>query len=276
MAEVTTELIKKVRQLTGAGMSDVKKALVAAAGDVEKAVETLRLKGAKDVGKRSQRTAANGLVAAHLDAPAHVLLELNCETDFVAKTETFQQLAADFAAHAARSDPADVTALLDSTFGTGTVASALQDASAAIGEKLELRRFVRFAGEHVSSYLHKTSPDLPPAIGVLVELTGEAPEAGKSIAQHVAAFAPRYRSREDVPADTVEAERRLAEQMARDEGKPDPAIPRIVEGRLSGFYRDFVLVDQASAQDPKKSVRQVLADAGVDVVRFARLRVGEA
>ena len=276
MAEVTTELIKKVRQLTGAGMSDVKKALVAAAGDVEKAVETLRLKGAKDVGKRSQRTAANGLIAVHLGAPANVLLELNCETDFVAKTETFQELAADFAAHVARSDPADVAALLDSAFGTGTVASALQDASAAIGEKLELRRFVRFAGEHVSSYMHKTSPDLPPAIGVLVELTGDAPDAGKSIAQHVAAFAPRFRAREDVPADTVEAERRLAEQMARDEGKPEQAIPRIVEGRLTGFYRDFVLLDQASAQDPKKSVRQVLADAGVDVVRFARLRVGEA
>ncbi len=276
MAEVTTELIKKVRQLTGAGMSDVKKALVAAAGDVEKAVETLRLKGAKDVGKRSQRTAANGLIAVHLGAPANLLLELNCETDFVAKTDTFQQLAADFAAHAARTDPADVAALLDSAFGTGTVASALQDASAAIGEKLELRRFVRFAGEHVSSDLHKTSPDLPPAIGVLVELTGDAPDAGKSIAQHVAAFAPRFRAREDVPADTVEAERRLAEQMARDEGKPEQAIPRIVEGRLAGFYRDFVLVDQASAQDPKKSVRQVLADAGVDVVRFARLRVGEA
>ena len=276
MAEVTTELIKKVRQLTGAGMSDVKKALVAAAGDVEKAVETLRLKGAKDVGKRSQRTAANGLIAVHLGAPANVLLELNCETDFVAKTETFQELAADYAAHTARSDPADVAALLDSTFGTGTVASALQDASAAIGEKLELRRFVRFAGEYVSSYMHKTSPDLPPAIGVLVELSGDAPDAGKSIAQHVAAFAPRFRAREDVPADTVEAERRLAEQMARDEGKPEEAIPRIVEGRLSGFYRDFVLLDQASAQDPKKSVHQVLADAGVDVVRFARLRVGEA
>ncbi|MGZ4617680.1 MAG: translation elongation factor Ts [Frankiaceae bacterium] len=276
MAEVTTELIKKVRQLTGAGMSDVKKALVAAAGDVEKAVETLRLKGAKDVGKRSQRTAANGLIAVHLGAPANVLLELNCETDFVAKTETFQELAADFAAHAARSDSDDVAALLDSAFGTGTVASALQDASAAIGEKLELRRFVRFAGEHVSSYMHKTSPDLPPAIGVLVELTGDAPDAGKSIAQHVAAFAPRFRAREDVPADTVEAERRLAEQMARDEGKPEQAIPRIVEGRLTGFYRDFVLLDQASAQDPKKSVRQVLADAGIDIVRFARLRVGEA
>lgn len=276
MAEVTTELIKKVRQLTGAGMSAVKKALVDASGDVDKAVETLRLKGAKDVGKRAQRTAANGLIAAHLDEPANVLLELNCETDFVAKTETFQQLAADFAAHAASGDPADVAALLDSAFGGGTVASALQDAGAALGEKLDLRRFVRFAGEHVSSYLHKTSPDLPPAIGVLVELSGEASVAGKSIAQHVAAFAPRFRAREDVPSETVDAERRLAEQMARDEGKPEQAIPRVVEGRLGGFYRDFVLLDQASAQDPKKTVRQVLADAGVDVVRFARLRVGEA
>ena len=232
MAEVTAELIKKVRQLTGAGMSAVKKALVDASGDVDKAVETLRLKGAKDVGKRAQRTAANGLIAAHLGEPANVLLELNCETDFVAKTETFQQLAADFAAHAASGDPADVAALLDTAFGGGTVASALQDAGAALGEKLELRRFVRFSGEHVSSYLHKTSPDLPPAIGVLVELSGEAPVAGKSIAQHVAAFAPRFRAREDVPAETVEAERRLAEQMARDEGKPEQAIPRVVEGRL--------------------------------------------
>jgi elongation factor Ts len=273
---ISAVMVKMLRDKTGAGMLDCKGALEETNGNIDEAEKILRKKGLAAAAKKAGRVAAEGLVGYKVEGGKAALVELNCETDFVAKTETFQQLAADFAAHAASGDPADVAALLDSAFGGGTVASALLDAGAALGEKLDLRRFVRFAGEHVSSYLHKTSPDLPPAIGVLVELSGEASVAGKSIAQHVAAFAPRFRAREDVLSETVDAERRLAEQMARDEGKPEQAIPRVVEGRLGGFYRDFVLLDQASAQDPKKTVRQVLADAGVDVVRFARLRVGEA
>ncbi len=276
VADITAALIRQVRELTGAGMSDVKKALVDAEGIVDKAVEALRLKGSASALKRGTRTASNGLVAAHLDGPVKVLLELNCETDFVAKSETFQSLATDLADHVATHEVADAAALLDEPFGDGTVKEALESANAALGEKIEVGRLARFTGANVSSYLHRTAKDLPPTIGVLVETDGAEPHFGKEVAQHVAAFPVSYLTREEVPAATVEAERSLAEQLAKQEGKPEAALTKIVEGRLTGFYKEVVLLDQAFVKDNKKTVAAAAKDAGVTVTRFAKIKVGSA
>jgi elongation factor Ts len=284
MANYTTADVKRLRELTAAGMMDCKKALEETDGDFDKAVEYLRIKGLKGVAKREGRSASNGLVTAHIaaDNSTGTLLELNCETDFVAKGERFQQVAAELLAHAAATGPAEVPALLASEFTTTgkTVQEFVDDANATLGEKIELRRFAAFEGGYVAAYLHKTSPDLPAQVGVLVQLDkGSAglealAETAKDVAQHIAAFAPNYLSRADVPAEVVENERRLAEETSREEGKPEAALPKIVEGRVNGFFKDNVVLEQAFAKDPKKTVQKVLDEAGVTLQAFARFRVG--
>lgn len=276
MANYTTADVKRLRELTAAGMMDCKNALEETAGDFDKAVELLRIKGAKDVGKRAERTTANGLVAAATGGADGVLVELRCETDFVAKGERFRELGATLVTAFAGSAADDADGLLGVDVEGRTVAALVEEAGAALGEKLELGRLAKFTGPHTVSYLHKTSPDLPPQLGVLVQLSGEAGQAGREVAQHIAAFAPRYRTRDDVPADVVENERRIAEATAREEGKPEGALPKIIEGRITGFYKDTVLAEQPFAKDNKKSVKQVLDAAGVQVVRFARFRIGQA
>jgi elongation factor Ts len=276
MSNFTAADVKKLRDLTGAGMMDCKKALEEAEGDFDKAVEILRIKGAKDVGKRAGRTAANGLVAHSGKA----LLELNCETDFVAKTADFVALAQQLVQHVEATSPADVSALLASTLADGrSVADVLQDQSAKIGEKLVLNRIATLDGP-IAVYLHRKAADLPPQVGVMVEYEGKSDEAAESdargIAMQIAAMRPRYVTREEVPAEVVESERRIAEQTAREEGKPEAAVPKIVEGRVNAFFKDFVLVEQASVTDQKKSVKQVLAEAGITVTRFVRFEVGQA
>ena len=270
MANPTAADVKRLRELTGAGMMDCKKALEESAGDIEKATELLRIKGAKDVGKRAQRTTANGLVAAD----GGVMIELNCETDFVAKNADFQQLAGKLVATALRCDAGDVHQLSAAELDGRTVADAVAELSARIGEKLELRRVVRFDG-NVATYLHRRASDLPPAVGVLVEYTGDDEEAARGAAMQVAAMRPRYVTRDEVPQDVVTAERRIAEATAREEGKPEQALPKIVEGRLNGFFKDSVLLEQSSVQDSKKTVQAMLAAAGVTVTRFARFEVGQ-
>jgi elongation factor Ts len=278
MANFTAADVKRLRELTGSGMMDCKNALVESEGDFDKAVEILRLKGAKDVGKRAERTAANGLVAEHFNGTGDgAILELNCETDFVAKNAGFIELADRIVRFAAESDAADVPALLGLEIEPGkTVQALIEENSAKIGEKLELRRFAHFKGAYVTSYLHKSDPSLPPTTGVLVELDAENPEIGKDIAQQIAAMAPKYLTRDDVPAEAIEKERALAEQITRDEGKPEKAIPKIVEGRVNAYFRDFVLVEQAFVKDNKKTIAKVLGEAGVTVKRFARFKVGQA
>jgi elongation factor Ts len=276
MATFTAADVKKLRDLTGSGMMDCKKALTEAEGDFDKAVEILRIKGAKDVGKRAGRTAANGLIAHSGKA----LLELNCETDFVAKNADFIALAQQLVEHGEQSGVADAEALLASTLADGrTVAETIQEQSAKIGEKLVLNRFARLDGR-VAVYLHRKSQDLPPAVGVLVEYTGKDDEAAESdaraAAMQIAAMRPKYLTRDEVPAETVESERRVAEQTAREEGKPEAALPKIIEGRVNAFFKDFVLLEQASVADNKKSVKQVLAEAGIEVTRFIRFEVGQA
>lgn len=278
MANFTAADVKRLRELTGSGMMDCKNALVEAEGDFDKAVEILRLKGAKDVGKRAERTAGNGLVAEHFNGTGDgAILELNCETDFVAKNEGFIELANRLVEFAAGGEAADAPALLALEIEPGkTVQALIEENSAKIGEKLELRRFAHFKGAYVASYLHKSDPQLPPTTGVLVELDTENPVIAKDIAQQIAAMAPKYLVRDEVPADAIEKERALAEQITRDEGKPEKAIPKIVEGRVNAYFRDFVLVEQAFVKDSKKTIAKVLDEAGVTVKRFARFKVGQA
>jgi elongation factor Ts len=277
MANFTAADVKRLRELTGSGMMACKNALTEAEGDFDKAVELLRLKGAKDVGKRAQRTAGNGLVVTHFAGSTDgVLLELNCETDFVAKNEQFIELANRIAEFAGRSDAADVPGLLGAEIEPGTTVQALiEETSAKLGEKLELRRYAHFKGAYVASYLHKSDPQLPPTTGVLVELEAENAEIAKDLAQQIAAMAPRYLTRDEIPADVIEKERALAEQITRDEGKPEKAIPKIVEGRVNAYFKDFVLVEQAFVKDNKKTIAKVLQEAGATVTRFARFKVGQ-
>jgi elongation factor Ts len=262
--------VKRLRELTGAGMLDCKNALTETDGDFDKAVEALRIKGAKDVGKRAERATAEGLVAAKGGA----LIELNSETDFVAKNAEFQKLADEIVAAAAKSKAADVDALKAAPAGDTTVEQAIAELSAKIGEKLELRR-VAFLDGTVETYLHKRSADLPPAVGVLVEYTGDDAAAAHAVALQIAALKARYLTRDDVPDDVVASERRIAEETSRAEGKPEQALPKIVEGRLNGFFKDVVLLEQPSVSDSKKTVKALLDEAGVTVTRFVRFEVGQ-
>ncbi|MFC3999549.1 translation elongation factor Ts [Nocardiopsis sediminis] len=278
MANYTAADVKKLRDLTGAGMMACKKALEENDGDFDKAVEFLRVKGAKDVGKRAERTTANGLVVLKQDSDsAAVLVEINCETDFVAKNDKFQQLAGEIADFVAASDATDVETLLASEYAGGkSVQQVIEENSAVIGEKLELRRFAKFEGAFVASYMHKSDPDLPPTMGVLVELDKADAEVGKDLAQQIAALAPKYVSKDDVPADIVENERRIAEATAREEGKPEQALPKIIEGRVNGFFKDATLLGQPFVKENKKTVQKIVDEAGVTVRRFVRFKVGQA
>ncbi|MGI8416076.1 MAG: translation elongation factor Ts [Nakamurella sp.] len=272
MANYTTADVKKLRELTGAGFMDCKKALDETDGDFDKAVELLRIKGAKDISKRAQRTTAEGMVATKGNA----LIELDCETDFVAKNEEFSALAAKVAEAAAGDVEGTVEAVLAASVTTGeTVQDAINVLSAKIGEKLVLNRVVKYDAP-TAVYLHKRSADLPPSIGVLVAYTGENAEAARQAALQIASLKARYVSRDAIPADVVESERRIAEATAREEGKPEAALPKIVEGRVNGFYKDAVLVEQPSVLDSKKTVGGLLEEAGVTVTGFARFEVGTA
>jgi elongation factor Ts len=278
MANFSAADVKRLREQTGAGMMDCKNALAEAEGDFEQAVEILRLKGVKDAGKRAARTAGNGLITAELDGTAEgVMVELNCETDFVAKNEQFQELAAKIAKAALAGKVDDRLALLTTEAEGGkTVEQLIEEASASIKEKLELGRYARFEGGYVASYLHRSDRDLPPTLGVLVQLDKPSEDVAKDLAQQIAAMRPQYVTREEVPADVTEKERRIAEQITREEGKPEQAIPRIVEGRLGAFFKDVVLVEQAFVKEPKQTVAQILKGAGVTVRGFARFQVGQA
>jgi elongation factor Ts len=275
MANYTAADVKKLRDLTGAGMMDCKKALDESDGDFDKAVEFLRIKGAKDVGKRAGRTAANGIVAHSGTA----LLELNCETDFVAKTPDFVALGQQLVELGAANKVADAAALSTATLPDGrTVADAIQDFSAKIGEKIVVNRYAELDGT-VAIYLHRKAQDLPPQVGVLVEYSGKSDEAAdadaRGIAMQIAAMRPKFLTRADVPAETVESERRIAEETAREEGKPEQALPKIIEGRVNSFFKDFVLLEQPSVTDNKKTVAQIAKEAGIEITRFVRFEVGQ-
>ena len=270
MANITAADVKRLRDLTSAGMMDSKKALEEADGDFDKAAEILRIKGGQKAAKRgAERTASNGLVATSGGA----LVELNCETDFVAKSDEFVAVAQQIAEAAAEAKPADVEALKAVSLGDSTVGEVVEGLAVKIGEKIELGRVAVFEGP-VVTYMHRRASDLPPAVGVLVEYEGASEDAARGAAMQVAAMRPQYVSRDEVPADIVAKEREIAEATAREEGKPEGALPKIVEGRLNGFFKDVALLDQPSVQESKKSVKAVLDEAGVTIKRFARFEVG--
>jgi elongation factor Ts len=271
MANYSAADVKRLRELTGAGMLACKNALADSDGDFDKAVEALRIKGAKDVGKRAERATAEGLVAGKNG----VLIELNSETDFVAKNAEFQALADQVIQAALDAKASDVDAVKAAKIGDKTVEEAIADLSAKIGEKLELRRAQYFDGQ-IETYLHKRAADLPPAVGVLVEFEGSDKGAAHAVALQIAALKAKYLTRDDVPEDLVANERHIAEETAKAEGKPEAALPKIVEGRVTGFFKDVVLLEQPSVADSKKSVKALLDEAGVTVTRFVRFEVGQA
>jgi elongation factor Ts len=278
MANYTAADIKALRERTGAGMMDVKKALDEANGDAEKAIEIIRVKGLKGATKREGRSTAEGLVAAKvIDGTVGVMVEVNCETDFVAKNEKFIALADKVLDVAVTSGAADLEALLATDVEGKTLADVVVEEGAVLGEKVVVRRMARIEGATVDAYLHKTSKDLPAQVGVLMAVDGSG-EAAQTVAHdvavHTAAMSPSVLSRVDVPEETVANERRIADETARAEGKPEAALAKIVEGRLTGFFKEIVLVDQAFAKDAKKTVGKVLEEAGVKATAFARFRVG--
>lgn len=274
MANFTIADIKALREQLGTGMVDTKKALEEADGDVEKAVEILRLKGAKGNAKRADRSTSEGLVVARELNGKVTLLELACETDFVAKNDRFVALADKVVEAAAAAGADSAEDALAAPAGDQTVGELISDEAAIIGEKVELRRVRTLEGDAFQVYLHKTSKDLPPQVGVVVAYSGEDAETARSIAQHISFANPSYLSRDEVPEAVVEKERQLVTELTRQEGKPEAALPKIVEGRVNAFFKQVALLDQAYAKDDKLTVKQVADAAGITVTGFARFKVG--
>ena len=274
MANITIADNKALRDQLGTGMVDTKKALEEADGDVEKAVEILRLKGAKGNAKRADRSTSEGLVAAREVGGKVTLIELACETDFVAKNVRFIALADKVADAAAAAAADSVEAALAAPAGAQTVAQLIDDEAAIIGEKVELRRVRTLSGDKFEVYLHKTSKDLPPQVGVVLAYTGDDAETARSLAQHISFANPTYLSRDEVPEADVEKERDIVTEISRNEGKPEAALPKIVEGRVNAFFKQVALLDQDYAKDNKLSVAQVAKNAGLTLTGFARFKVG--
>jgi elongation factor Ts len=274
MANYTAADVKTLRERSGAGMMDCKGALDEANGDLDKAMEVLRLKGLKGVTKREGRTTSNGIVIARVAAGKGYLIELACETDFVAKAEKFIALGDLIADAIAAAGAETVDAALAATVAGKTVGDAITDEAAIMGEKVELRRIAVVSDENIDAYLHRTSKDLPPQVGVLVAFKGADVETAHDVAVHIAAFSPSYLAIEDVPQDIVDTERRIATETARNEGKPEAALEKIVEGRVKGFFKENCLLEQDFAKDNKLSVAKVLEQHGLTVSAFARFRVG--
>lgn len=274
MANFTIADIKALREQLGTGMVDTKNALEEADGNVDKAIEILRLKGAKGNAKRADRSTSEGLVAAD-EQPGNVtMIELACETDFVAKNERFGQLADKVLAAVSAVNANSVDEALAATAGDQTVEQLIAEEAAIIGEKVELRQARTVVGDNVETYLHRTSKDLPPQIGIAVAYTGDDKETARSIAQHIAFANPTYLSSNDVPADAIEKEREIVTQISREEGKPEAALPKIVEGRVNAFIKQVALLEQDYAKDNKLSVQKVADDAGITITDFVRFKVG--
>jgi elongation factor Ts len=274
MAAFSAADVKTLRDRLGAGMLDSKNALVEADGDIEKAIEILRVKGLKGVEKRSGRSTTAGLVTAVAENGVATLIELASETDFVAKNDRFTSLAAEVLGAVAAAGATDVASANAAPLNGKTVQAYIDDEAALLGEKVELRSVAQVKGDDFAIYLHKTSKDLPPQVGVVLGYSGTDAETARSVAQHIAVYDPKYATREDVPAEAVEHERQVLTEATRNEGKPEAALPKIVEGKLTGFFKEVVLVDQPYARDSKVATGKVLKDAGLEVSGFARIKVG--
>lgn len=274
MANYTAADVKTLRERSGAGMMDCKSALDEANGDIDKAMEVLRLKGLKGVTKREGRTTSNGIIIARVAGNKGYLIELACETDFVAKAEKFVALGDLIADAIAAAGAETVEAGLSAPVSGKTVGDAITDEAAIMGEKVELRKVSVVSDDNIDAYLHRTSKDLPPQVGVLLAFKGSDVETAHDVAVHIAAFSPTYLTSADVPQDIVDTERRIATETARNEGKPEAALEKIVEGRVKGFFKENCLLEQDFAKDNKLSVAKVLEQHGLTVSSFVRLRVG--
>jgi elongation factor Ts len=274
MADFSLEDLKALREQLGTGMVETKNALVEAGGDREKAVELLRIRGAKSNAKRADRSTSEGLIATVHSATAVTMIELACETDFVAKNDKFVALSEIVIQALADSGAETIDQALAVTAGSGIVGSVIEEQAATLGEKVELRQLVRLTGDKFEIYLHHTSKDLPPQIGVVLAYSGDDADTARSIAQHISFANPEYVSKEDVPTEAVEKERHIVEEVTRAEGKPEAALPKIVEGRIGAFYKQVALLEQDYAKDNKLSVAKVAIDAGLTITGFARFKVG--
>ncbi|MCU1546552.1 MAG: elongation factor Ts [Homoserinimonas sp.] len=274
MADFSLEDLKTLRERLGTGMVETKNALVEAGGDLDKATELLRLRGAKSNAKRSDRSTSEGLITAKENGSIATLIELACETDFVAKSEKFVALGDKVLDAVVAAGATTVEEGLAASVGTQTVGELIGDEAAILGEKIELRRLATVSGEKFSIYLHKTNKDLPAQVGVVVGYSGDDAETARSVAQHISFAAPIYLSRDDVPADEVDNERRIVEEISRGEGKPEAALPKIIEGRLGAFFKQVSLLEQDYARDNKLVINKVLSEAGLTVSGFARFKVG--
>jgi len=274
MANYTAADVKTLRERSGAGMMDCKSALDEANGDIDKAMEVLRLKGLKGVTKREGRTTSNGIIIARVAGNKGYLIELACETDFVAKAEKFVALGDLIADAIAAAGAETVEAGLAASVSGKTVGDAITDEAAIMGEKVELRKVHVVSDDNIDAYLHRTSKDLPPQVGVLLAFKGTDVETAHDVAVHIAAFSPTYLTSADVPQDIVDTERRIATETARNEGKPEAALEKIVEGRVKGFFKENCLLEQDFAKDNKLSVAKVLEQHGLTVSAFVRYRVG--
>ena len=272
MAKITAAMVKELREKTGAGMMDCKKALTATDGDQEKAVDFLREKGIAKAEKKAGRIAAEGVVAVYRSDDGKVvsMVEVNCETDFVSATDNFHAVADKMAKQIADVDPKDLDDLNDSELDGKKVSDLVTETIASIGEKVAIRRFARYAVEdgQIASYIHMGG-----AIGVLVDLDGGDAQLGKDIAMQVAASNPDSIDSTGVSQEAIEREKEVARAKAIEEGKPEKILDRIVEGRIKKYYKEVCLVEQPFVKDDKKSVQDVLGN--VKVRRFARFQLGE-
>lgn len=274
MANFNIADLKALREQLGTGMTDTKNALVEADGDVAKATELLRLKGAKGNAKRADRSTSEGLIAVKETPGAVTMIELACETDFVAKNDKFIALSEQVLEAVAAAGATTVDEGLAAPVDGSTVADLIDQQAATLGEKVELRRVAALTGDAVAVYLHRTSKDLPPQIGVVVSYSGDDAETARAIAQHIAMFDPQYLTRDEVPTDIVEKEREIVTEISRNEGKPEAALPKIVEGRLTAFFKQVALLEQDYARDSKIQVKKVVEDSGLNITGFARFKAG--
>ncbi|AEK30230.1 Protein Translation Elongation Factor Ts (EF-Ts) [Bifidobacterium animalis subsp. lactis CNCM I-2494] len=280
MAAITAALIKQVREETGAGMMDVKKALTEADGDVARAKEIIRAKGIQAAGKREGRKAQEGTIASTvIDSAAGqtgYAVELNSETDFVAKTPKFIDFADTVLADAVKAGADDIDAVLAAPSQDGTVKEAVEEASALFGEHVKVGQFAKIEGPKVEIYAHKKSVEMPPSIVAMIATDEAGAAVAHEAALQISAMGAQWLTRDDVPEDVVETERRVATEKSLAEGKPEKIVPKIVEGRLNAFFKENVLLEQAYVKDPSKTIGDLFKEVGGQALAFARLEVGKA
>ncbi len=270
---ITAAQVKELRDTSGAGMMDAKKALTETNGDMEAAVDWLRTKGLATAAKKSGRTTSEGLVGVHINAPHAVVVEVNAETDFVAKNADFQGLVTGIVKAAVEVD--DLAQLMDAPLNGGSVTDAVTSAIATIGENMSVRRMARVSGERLGAYIHTAAAEGLGRIGVIVAINGGNDGFAKQVAMHIAATNPQSLDESDLDADVIAREKEVLSQQARESGKPEAVIEKMIVGRMKKFYADVTLVNQAFVINPDQSVGEAAAECGAEITGFVRFEVGD-